>query len=89
MAYLAPNFKIDTTENSSIDFLEAKTAEGKEIVGYEERELIGKTDRDLDVVKTEKLNMAKFTKNLPLCKGPENKYWTLNDEGDLTLEYIK
>ena len=87
MAYIAPNFKIDTTANSSIDFLEANDA--SEIVGYQERELIGKTDRDKDVIKTESLDFKKFTKKLPLCKGPENKYWILNDKGELKLEYIK
>jgi|TARA_B100001094_G_scaffold250781_2_gene248402 hypothetical protein len=89
MAYIAPNFKIDTTENTSIDFLEASDASELEIIGYQERQLIGKTDRDLDAIKTEPLNFKKFTKTLPLCKGPENKYWVLNDKGELNLEYIK
>lgn len=89
MAYIAPNFKINTIENSAIGFLEATDASELEIVGYQERELIGKTDRNLDTIKTEPLNFKKFTKNLPLCKGPENKYWVLSDNGELKLEYIK
>jgi len=89
MAYIAPNFKINKTENVSINFLEAKNASELEISGYQERELLGKTDRNLDRIETESLDFKKFTKQLPLCKGPENKYWILNDKGELKLEYIK
>jgi hypothetical protein len=86
MTYIAPNFNIITTENLKIDFLEQ---EGTEIVGYEQRELLGQTDRDKDIIVVEKLNFKKFTKQVPLCKGPDNKYWILNDKGELKLEYIK
>ena len=89
MAYIAPNFKINKTENVSINFLEAKKSSELEISGYQERELLGKTDRNLDRIETESLDFKKFTKQLPLCKGPENKYWILNDKGELKLEYIK
>lgn len=88
MAYIAPNFKIDKQENVSIDFLEAKNDSELEIAGYQERELIG-TDRNKDIIKIETLDFKKFTKKLPLCKGSENKYWILNDKGELKLEYIK
>ena len=39
MAYIAPNFKIDTTENTSIDFLEASDASELEIIGYLDSDL--------------------------------------------------
>ena len=41
MAYIAPNFKINKTENVSINFLEAKKSSELEISGYQERELLG------------------------------------------------
>ena len=84
--YLPPNFQFNNREELTIGFLEQM---GAGIVGYEERELIGTTDRNLDKTKSEKLDFRKFTKELPLCKGPDNKYWILGADGELKLEYIK
>jgi|TARA_R110000824_G_scaffold398754_1_gene603221 hypothetical protein len=83
MSYLSPAFRFVSPENLKIGFL---FEEKGDIVGYAERELTGKGIST--IAKTEPLSKT-FKKELPLCKGPDNKYWVLNSDGGIELKFIK
>ena len=80
MSYLSPAFKFVTPENLKIGFLYEDKGS---ITGYVERELSGKDS----MVEAKKIPKDGF-KELPLCKGPDNKYWVLSSDGSIELKFI-
>jgi len=80
MSYLDPAMVFVSPENLKIGFL---YKEDDLITGYSERELSGKDS----IVESKKIIKEGF-KELPLCKGPDNKYWVLKTDGGIELKYI-
>tara|TARA_R100000988_G_C3958144_1_gene144732 strand:+ start:689 stop:937 length:249 start_codon:yes stop_codon:yes gene_type:complete len=80
MSYLDPTMKFVSPENLKIGFLHQQD---DDITGFAERELSGKES----IVQEIKIPGGAF-KELPLCKGPNNKHWVLKANGGIILKYI-
>jgi|TARA_R110000803_G_scaffold110843_1_gene179304 hypothetical protein len=85
MAYIGPNFRIVNTENLTMGLLRANDKE--DVVSYNEQEIVA-GGFEGGVKKIIELNKD-FKKRLPLCSAGNNKFWILNDNGEIVKEYLK